>query len=72
MNTKLISGLAVLLFGALACRPVIAMGWQEFLLFFVLLAFLLGPPLYRFLQRIETPRRHQKKDKSQKDKETGG
>lgn len=32
----------------LACRPVIAIGWPEFLILFVLLAFLFGPPLFRF------------------------
>jgi hypothetical protein len=63
MNKKSLSGLITLLLSTLACRPVIAIGWQEFLLFFVLIAFLLGPPLYRFMQRIENFRRGQKKDK---------
>jgi hypothetical protein len=63
MNKKFLRGLIALLFGTLACRPVIAIGWEEFLLLFVLVAFLLGPPLYRFMQRIENFRRRQKKDK---------
>jgi hypothetical protein len=63
MNKKLITSLVILLVSLLACRPVIAIGWQEFLIFFVLLTLLLGPPLYRFVQRIENFRRRQKKDK---------
>jgi hypothetical protein len=66
MNKGYLSGLlavATLVLGALACRPVIAIGWEEFLLLFVLAAFLLGPPLYRFIRRVESFRRHARKDK---------
>jgi hypothetical protein len=63
MNRMFLSGLAVLLFSILACRPVIAIGWEEFLFLFVLIAVLLGPPFYRFVQRLEDFRRHKKKDK---------
>jgi hypothetical protein len=47
----------------LACRPVIAIGWEEFLLLFVFVAFLLGPPLYRFIRRIQNLMRGDQKDK---------
>jgi hypothetical protein len=63
MNKNFLSGLIMLLLSILACRPVIAIGWEEFLILFVLIAFVLGPPLYRFMQRIENFRRGQKKDK---------
>ena len=53
---------AILLIAA-ACRPVLAIGWNEFLLFCLLFALLLGPPLFRFLQRLGNVRRQEKKDK---------
>ncbi|MGZ9223087.1 MAG: hypothetical protein ACXW4Q_13345 [Anaerolineales bacterium] len=60
---KFLNGLAALLLGTLACRPVIAIGWEEFLLLFLLVAVLLGPPIYRFIRRIENFQGHKKKDK---------
>ncbi len=56
-------GFSLLFFSLLACRPVIAIGWEEFLLLLALIAFLLGPPLYRFLRRLENFRRHERKKK---------
>jgi hypothetical protein len=46
-------GLFALLFGTLACQPVIAVGWNEFLVVFILFAVLLGPLIYRLLRRVE-------------------
>ena len=46
-------GLFALLFGTLACQPVIAIGWNEFLIVFILFAVLLGPLIYRLLRRVE-------------------
>ena len=43
----------MLLLSTLACQPVIAIGWNEFLIVFVLIAILLGPLLYRFLRRVD-------------------
>jgi len=63
LNKFLLRSLLALFFGLLACRPVIAIGWEEFLVLFVLAAFFLGPPLYRFLRRVENFRRHERKDK---------
>lgn len=37
----------------LACQPVFAIGWQEVLIVFALLAFLIGPPLYNLYRRWE-------------------
>jgi len=53
MNKNLWWGLVVLFFSSLACRPVLAIGWNEFLFLFILITVLLGPPLYRFIRRVE-------------------
>jgi hypothetical protein len=63
MNKRFLSRLVVLLFSTMACRPVIAIGWEEFLLFFILIAFLLGPPVYRFIRRIDDFRERRRKGK---------
>jgi hypothetical protein len=59
--------LATLLLAAIACRPVIAIGWGEFLVLVLVIAFLLGPLLlrfYRYLSRLEKiERTREKKDK---------
>jgi hypothetical protein len=47
--------LAALLALLLACRPVIAIGWEELVALAVVIALLLGPVLwrlYRFLARL--------------------
>jgi len=36
-----------------ACEPMIAIGKYEFLILIGLMAFLLGPPIYRFIRRVE-------------------
>jgi len=61
MNRNLRLGLSALLLGVLACEPVIAIGWRELFIVFILLAFLFGPPVYRFIRKIENLLR--KKDK---------
>jgi len=63
MNKRFLYGVLTLLLSILACEPVFAIGWQEFLLLFLLIAFLIGPPLYRFVRRIEEFRKFKKKDK---------
>ena len=50
MNNKI---LLVLILTTLACRPVLAISWNEFLIIGVLFTVLLGPPLYRFIRRVE-------------------
>jgi hypothetical protein len=47
----------VLIFSALACRPVIAIGWGEFLILVVVVSVLIGPPLYRFMRRMGNSRK---------------
>jgi hypothetical protein len=47
----------------LACRPIIAIGWDEFFILMIVFAIMLGPPLYRFIRKIEDFRRHERKDK---------
>jgi hypothetical protein len=55
--------LAALMLAQLACRPVIAIGWEEFLLFLVVVALLLGPPVYRFFRRLEDFRDRKRRDR---------
>ena len=58
--------LAALLLAATACRPVIAIGWGEFIVLVLVIAFLLGPlllRLYRYISRLEKiERSREKKD----------
>jgi ATP/ADP translocase len=63
LNTRFFYGLLALLINTLACRPVIAIGWGEFLFFFLLIAFLLGPPLFKFIRRMGETQKREKKDK---------
>lgn len=39
--------LAAILFSTLACEPLIAVGWQELLLIILLVAFLIGPVIFK-------------------------
>ena len=57
---KKIIALSAVLLAALACRPVIAIGWGEMAFVSVLIAILIGPPVYRFLRRLEELRRHER------------
>ncbi len=38
---------AVLTLGLLACRPVFAIGWEELFVLILLIAFLLGPTIFK-------------------------
>jgi len=44
-----------------ACEPVFAIGWKEIFFVFILIAFLFGPPIYRFIRRLEDFRNSKKK-----------
>ena len=57
MNKKNLAGISVFLLSTLACQPVFAIGWKEVFFVFILIAFLIGPPIYRFIRKFE------KKDK---------
>ena len=63
MNKRFLYGFLALLISALACEPVIAIGRNELLCLFIIIAVLLGPPIYRFLRRLEEFLSHPKKDK---------
>jgi hypothetical protein len=41
----------ICLMGVLACQPVFVIGWREFFVVFILVALLIGLPLYRFIRR---------------------
>jgi len=54
-------GVYSLMFSALACQPVIAIGWREGVFILFLLILLIGPPLYRFFRRLENSRKQKEK-----------
>ena len=62
MNLKLLYAISTLLLTTLACQPVIAIGRNEFLFVLLVIVVLLGPPLYRFVRRVEEFLKHRKKD----------
>jgi len=55
------AGMALLLLSVIACQPVIAIGWRELLFIAVLVALLIGPPVYRFFRRLENSRKQKEK-----------
>ena len=61
MKTKLRVGLAILMLTMGACEPVIAIGWKEIFFVIILVAFLFGPPIYRFVRRLDDFRNSKKK-----------
>lgn len=50
---RLTAFICLLSLSLLACEPVLAVGWQEILIVFALLTFLVGPTLYNLYQRWE-------------------
>jgi hypothetical protein len=63
---SILPGIAALWVAAVACRPVIAIGWPEFILLVILIVILLGPllfRLYRFLDKIQKASRAEEKKK---------
>jgi asparagine N-glycosylation enzyme membrane subunit Stt3 len=63
MNQKTLYGLLALALAVVACSPVIAISWNEFLIIGAIVAVLLGPPLYRFIRRVDDFRRNERKHK---------
>jgi len=53
----MLASASVIIFALIACQPVFAIGWKEAFFVFILIAFLVGPPVYRFIRKFE------KKDK---------
>ena len=60
-STRYRNALTVLALAALACRPVIAIGWGELSAVLVLFLVLLGPPLFRFWTRWQAFKREQER-----------
>jgi hypothetical protein len=59
-------GMVALWMPVLACRPIIAIGWPELIILVVLIAFLLGPllfRLYRILDKVQRVRRAEENKK---------
>ena len=54
-------GVYSLMFSALACQPVIAIGWKEILFVAILAVLLIGPPLYRLIRKFEKSQRQKEK-----------
>jgi hypothetical protein len=63
MNKKIRYSLLALILTALACRPVLAISWNEFLIVSILFVTLLGPPLYRLMRRVEEFFKHKEQKK---------
>ncbi len=63
MNKKTLYSLLAIVVSMLACEPVIAIGKNELLCILVLFVVLLGPPIYKFLRRLEEFLSHEKKSK---------
>jgi len=63
MSKKILYGLLALFTSTLACEPVIAIGWKEMFFVFLFVAILFGPPLYRFIRRLEKFLKHEKQNK---------
>jgi hypothetical protein len=62
MNKRILIGIFTVLISTLGCEPIFAFGWKELFFVFLLFAFLLGPPLYRFIRRVEKFLKHEKKE----------
>jgi len=63
MKKRFQYSLLALLISTLACEPMLAIGRNEFLILVIIVLALLGPPIYRFIRRVEDFLKHEKKDK---------
>jgi hypothetical protein len=61
-HVPILMSACVVIVSTLACRPVLAIGWNEFFIVGVLFAVLLGPPLYRLMRRLEEFFKHKDKN----------
>jgi len=60
-HNPLRAGAAILVLSLLACRPVFAIGWEELVILFVLIAFLFGPILFRLARSWQAHQESKKK-----------
>jgi hypothetical protein len=63
LNKPVVLGIISMLAMVSACRPVIAIGWGEFVLVVLVIVLLLGPliiRLYRFLSHLQEIERNNK------------
>jgi hypothetical protein len=65
-NHRLFLFLSALIFSLLACRPIIAIGWTEIIIIFVLVAILLGPLMFRLYRFIDKVRKVSQEDEKKK------
>lgn len=68
MNKRFLWGFFLLVFSALACQPMIVVGWRELFFIFVLIAILIGPPLYRLIRKLEIKSRQNHSEDANKSK----
>jgi hypothetical protein len=61
MKASYFAGLTALVLGIVACEPVFAIGWRELGIILLLVAVVFGPPVYRFLRRMEKYRKNREK-----------
>jgi hypothetical protein len=62
-RTYLSASISLMAISILACRPVLAISWNEFLIISGLIAVLLGPWLYGLMRRVEQFRKREKQEK---------
>jgi hypothetical protein len=63
MNKKFLRLLIPFLLVNSACEPMIAIGKYELIFLIILIAVLLGPPVYRFIRKMEKFLKHEQKDR---------
>lgn len=61
---RTILGASAVGLGALACRPVLAIGWGEFFILVFVVVLLVGPPIYRLIRRLNFDKDVDRKDKT--------
>lgn len=61
MRKVIWAGLSALMSGTIACQPMLAIGWREGVVILLLIALLVGPPVYRFFRRLESSKRQKEK-----------
>jgi hypothetical protein len=63
-QARILIAASMAMISLLACEPVIAIGWKEILFVFILAVIVFGPPMYRFIRKVEKLWRHEKTDRN--------